>query len=319
MRVFFLSKINFMKVIYSFCLAALSATTLFAQIPNSGFENWTTIGSYSSPDSWSTLNNTTSSYSVFTATKASPGSPGASYLKLTSRTMSNTVVNGIAVAGKLDTLSLKAISGYSFNQRPAAFTGKWQHMIYGSSQGSIMVLLTKWNATAMKRDTIAHATQGLSGMAMSWANFSFALNYMDSLQFPDSSIIVMKASGSNPTNNDYLWVDNLAFSGTVAVASPPPPPDLTGITENTNNSAQMMVFPNPSNGKFTVSMASDVKKIQSIQVFDAKGARIFVSSDSPTSSSNNSIVLSLTNVQAGVYTVLITTESGIQSRRISIE
>jgi hypothetical protein len=25
----------------------------------------------------------------------------------------------------------------------------------------------------------------------------------------------MKASGSAPTNNDYLWVDNLAFSGVV--------------------------------------------------------------------------------------------------------
>lgn len=198
-----------MKKIITIVAALGMSVAAQAQIPNPGFENWTTVGSYEIPDNWGTMNHTTATYSVYTATKATPGSPGASYLKLTSKTTGTSVTNGIAVSGKLDTVNMLPKSGFAFTQRPASFSGKWQHMIYGSSQGSVKVITTKWNSMMNMRDTIAHAEQTLGGMVMNWANFSMNLMYMDSLNYPDSCIIVLQSSGSNPTNNDYLWVDNL--------------------------------------------------------------------------------------------------------------
>lgn len=236
-----------MKTINSMIMAMFITASAFAQIPNSGFENWTTVGSYSNPDGWGTMNNTTAIASVYTATKGTPGSPGVSYLKLTSKTVGTGVVNGVAVSGVIDSLTMMPKSGFAYNMRPANFTGKWQHMIYGSSQGSIQVTLTRWDTGMNMRMNVASGSVTLAGMAMSWANFTIPLTYVDGNN-PDTCIIVMKASGSAPTNNDYLWVDNLAFSGTV-----------TGIENQESFVTDMSIYPNPSsdmvNFKFNIKTA----------------------------------------------------------------
>ncbi len=67
------------KTILSLVAIAISSASLFAQIPNNGFENWTTVGAYSVPNSWGTLNNTTTLAGVYTATVGTPGSCGKWY------------------------------------------------------------------------------------------------------------------------------------------------------------------------------------------------------------------------------------------------
>ena len=121
------------KQLFTILLGVLAASTAIAQVPNNGFETWTSMGSYENPAQWGTMNNTTAPLGIFTAQKGTPGSVGASYLKLTSKTFSSTVVPGIAVSGVLDSMTMMPKSGFAYNQRPASFTGKWQHMIYGSS------------------------------------------------------------------------------------------------------------------------------------------------------------------------------------------
>ena len=213
----------------------------FSQIPNSGFESWTPVGAYENPDSWGTMNNLTASYDVFTATKGTPGNPGSSYLKLTSQTIGADVINGIAVSGVLDSLTQQPKSGFAFSLRPQSFTGKWQHMIYGSSQGSLSVVLTRWNTGANSREIVATANHTLGGMVMSWGSFSINFTYQSG-EFPDTCIIVLKSSGSAPSQNDYLWVDNLTFAGSVA-----------GISENIENASLLSAFPNPANNEIELS------------------------------------------------------------------
>lgn len=254
---------------YILSLIAVAGVTAIvnAQIPNGGFENWTTVGSYELPDGWGTMNNATASYSVFTAAKGTPGNPGSSYIKLTSKTTGSTVTNGIAVSGRLDTVTLQPKSGFAFTQRPSALSGRWQHMIYGSSQGSIKVLTTKWNTSTNSRDTIAHAEQTLAGMAMSWANFSMNLMYMDSLHYPDSCMIVLQASGASPTNLDYLWADNLALTGTVAVTNTM----TVGIKEIQNSGSNLVLFPNPAHESIQVALTLSHVQQVTIEMYDATG------------------------------------------------
>lgn len=262
-----------MKKTILFVCACLAAISSYSQVLNGGFENWTTVGNYEIPNNWGTMNHTTATYSVYTATKATPGSPGNSYMKLTSKSAGGSVVNGIAVSGKLDTVTLKPVSGFPFTQRPASFNGKWQHMIYGNSQGSVRVLTTRWNATSGKRDTVAHAEQTLSGMAMSWANFAMNLTYLDSLNYPDSCIITLQASGSNPTNNDYLWVDNLAFSGTVAVVVLPPPHPV-GLSGLENELTTHDVFPNPAKEFIMVALSVPAPQTLNLAIYDLSGKMV---------------------------------------------
>lgn len=251
-----------MKKIIHILIFTFIVNLCFSQIPNSGFENWTSMGSYENPDSWGTMNNTTALSGIFTATKATPGSPGSYYLKLTSQTIASVVVNGIAVSGILDSVNQIPKSGFPFSLRPQSFTGKWQHMISGTSQGSVSVLLTQWNAPLSKRDTIATASQTLSGMAMSWANFSINFVY-ESGAFPDTCIIVLKASGATPAAGDYLWADNLAFSGSVV-----------GISENNIQKLSMISFPNPANNEIKFSFPTTLNKGDLLIITDMLGNEV---------------------------------------------
>jgi hypothetical protein len=280
------------KSILSAIVFATINCSVNAQIPNSGFETWMNMGSYENPDGWSTLNDFTTAAGVYTAEKGTPGSPGTSYLKLTSKMVGPTVVNGIAVSGVLDPATQQPISGFAFNQQPSALTGKWQHMIYGSSQGSITVTLTRWDAAMNSRMVVATANQVLTGMAMSWANFSIPLVYTDS-QAPDSCIIVLKASGNNPTDQDYLWVDNLAFTGNVA-----------GLAEQ-NIFADLTIYPNPTTENFTLNLQSKEAQAISLALISVTG-EILYSKNEDIKVGANSITLPSIGIAKGNYLVRIT-------------
>lgn len=289
------------KIIFLFL--GIASINLFAQVPNGGFESWVAVGSYSNPVGWSTMNNTTATYSMFTATPASPGNPGTAYMKLTSKMIANRVVNGIAVSGRLDSLTLQPISGYTYTQRPANFTGRYQHMIFGSSQGSLKVLTTRWNATAVKRDTIAYGIEVLSGMAMSWSNFNISLNYMDSLNYPDTCVITLQASGANPTNNDYLWVDNLALTGTVAVVTLPPP-ITTGLAQQAEYLTNFKAYPNPVENSLQISGSVLTGGLVEIRVYDASGKNVLAYSEN-AAAGLFSKTLDLGDLPSGLYLVKV--------------
>lgn len=238
---------NFFHCAYklvTLAIAIFSANLAIAQITNPGFETWVASGNYNSPAGWGNLNALTSSKNVYTCVKGTPGSPGTAYLKLTSKTVSGMgVVPGVAVSGEIDPVTKKAKSGFAMAQRPTSLTGKWQHMAYGSDNGFISVYLTRWNSTTASRDTIGSAKQNLGAMVMSWANFSIPITY-NSISTPDSCIITLSASGAIPVNSSYLYVDNLAFVGTVSdtIARLPIPGTLSGAAITLNLHQDSVAF-----------------------------------------------------------------------------
>ncbi len=271
-----------------------------AQIPNAGFETWSAMTGYDNPNSWSCLNTTTASASTYTCMKGTPGSPGTSYLKLVSKTVTGMgVIPGIASSGTFNQSTFAPISGFAFNQRPANLTGNWQHMIYGSSQGYVDVKLTRWDAGMNMRMPVASAHQVLSGMAMSWASFTIALTYVDGNN-PDSCMITFSASGSAPTNNDYLYVDNLAFSGIV-----------TGISEN-HFDANISMFPNPTTDNLILNLSALKDKTVSIQIFDVTGKQVQLLENIAVAEKNTIDVAALPK---GNYVLnIVSTEGNIQRK-----
>ncbi len=287
-----------MKKYFTIALATLLLPVVMnAQVPNYSFENWTSMGSYDNPDGWGTMNNTTALASIYTVTKGTPGNPGSYYMKITSKTVGPGVVGGIAVSGKLDSMTMQPKSGFAFNQRPASFTGKWQHMIFGSSQGSVTATLTRWDSNTNMRVPVAVATQTLSGMAMSWANFSINFSYTDG-GYPDTCIIVLKASGANPTNSDYLWVDNLAFSGSVV-----------GTGAEQSLLQQVAVFPNPAGNTMHVKMNLAKTQQVRIAICDLQG-RIVQSEDATLQAGENTRTLDLSALARGTYMLRVVAEEG---------
>jgi hypothetical protein len=293
------------KTILSIFAGIATMLTISAQIPNAGFENWTTINTYSIPDGWGTMNHTTASSSVFTATKGTPGNVGTAYLKLVSKTVGSSVVNGIAVSGILDTITMEPISGFAYSEQPVSFSGKYQHMISGSSQGSIMALLTKWNVSTNKRDTIAIASQTLSGMAMSWSNFSLDFNYLSNLA-PDSCIIILKASGTTPANGDYLYVDNIAFSGST-----------TSISKNESSFNDLIIFPNPASGLLNLKISSASNQNIRFEMIDLTG-KLILGENAVYSSDGSIYSIDIEHIAKGTYLLKISNDSQYDIRKIVI-
>lgn len=293
-------------IILSIALVFAFSITKAQTIPNFSFENWTNFGNYENPDGWSTMNNTTVNDNIFTATKASPGVEGSYYLKLVSKTVGSSVVNGIAVSGLMDSITLQPISGFSFNSRPSNLTGKWQYMISGSSQGLIQVNLSRWDSISNVRIPVASGIKNLSGMAMSWANFSIPLTYTDG-NYPDTCIIVMQASGSHPTNADYLYVDNLAFTGDVPVS---------GLRDIELNGINLTLYPNPSSEFINLNFTSSEMQDYKIELTNILGKTI-KSEILKQVQGDISYKIDLNNIPQGVYLVSLKTKSSIITRKIS--
>jgi hypothetical protein len=297
------------KTIFTFVAATFISVSAFAQIPNNSFENWTSAGAYSNPDSWDNLNSMTTSMSVYTATKGTGGATGggSAYLKLISKTVSGMgVMPGVAVSGMIDMTTYKPKSGFPFTQQPVKLTGSWQYMASGADAGFISVYLTKWNSTMMMRDTVAKAKQNLSGMAMSWATFNINLTYLSSTA-PDSAIIVLSASGNTPVNGSYLYVDNLSFSGTV-----------TGVKNIENNISNVSIYPNPSTDNISIEM--NVQKMSSVkfQLVDLTGKLIKELNAGDIQGKYNTTINTV-GISKGTYFLKVNANDAVEVKKIIIQ
>jgi hypothetical protein len=271
-----------MKITHLLWVAVMCFPILsFSQsIPNNGFETWNNPNGYNVPDGWTTFNDLTSSMSVYTCTKGTPGSPGTSYIKLVSKNVSGMgVVPGVAISGGANMSTSNPAAGFSCSVKPTALTGKWQYM--GGTKadiGFISVVFTLWDSGMGMRDTVGTGYVALNGMAMSWANFSIPISY-SSAMMPDSCTIVLSASGSNPVANSYLYVDNLGFTGVTT--------SIDEISDFTFES-----FPNPfqnsitvkipdafSNMKLEISILNEVGQVVKYQSLTSNGQMQIVTSD----------------------------------------
>lgn len=299
-----------MKNIVTLMALMFVLTISNAQIPNAGFEDWNNVGTYSNPVGWFTMNNTTASSNIFTAAQGTPGYPGNSCIKLTSKSSPNGVINGKAVSGKYDSIANVILSGFPYSSRPTHLTGAWQHMIFGSSQGSIAITFTKWNPALPGRDIIGSASATLSGMAMSWQNFAIPMVYF-SANTPDSCIIVMRASGTAPTDGDYLWVDNLAFTG------------VTAIEEKVFDA--FSIYPNPAQAdqvlQFNLLQSGNVKG----EIYSLEGKKISTLFDTYFTAGLQSIKLDLqstdkaTALTQGIYFLHVSSNQSSQMVKMIIE
>ncbi len=295
-----------------FCTLLLT-TTAFAQIPNSGFESWTSAGSYSNPDNWGTINSLTAVASVYTCTEGSPGFAGNHYISLTSQTVPIIgVAPGVAVTGIFGgTPSAITISGgFPFTSRPKSLTGEWEYAPMGADQGNIVVYLWKWNMTTSKRDTIAFTDHALVGSATTWASFSFDLSYF-SFANPDSALILLSSSGiTSPVAGSYLNVDTLAFAGTG--------PSNAGVATVNNRVGATSLYPNPATGNTSITYYSNSSNTIKISVADLTG-KIVREVLTRTTVGENIIPLNVQGIASGLYVVKIIDDHGTMERKLVIE
>jgi len=295
-----------MRNFYCIFFLILIAMATHGQIPNGSFENWTTVSSYSMPDQWDNLNPSTAGSGIFTCTKGTPGSPGSAYLRLTTKDIPLMgIVPGVAVCGVLDQVTRQPVTGFSFTLRPQNFTGKWQFMMFGSGLGFIDITLTRWDVPSQSRKTVASIHQPLTGMEMSWSNFTIPFIYSDG-QYPDTCMFFLSSSGTVPAEQDYLYLDNLQFQGAV-----------TGIEQASAREHALEVFPDPADEFFTARFTSvNAAKVRLV-LCDRLGRTVReVTADAHPG--ENRIIFDSSPVPAGLYMLKLITGSSTASAKIMI-
>lgn len=284
-------------------------TVLKAQInsiPNAGFENWTSMGSYEVPNQWGNLNTTTASNNVYTAIKGSPGSPGNYYIKLITKNAGGVLKPGIIVSGDLDPQSLQAKSGFPFTQQVKNLKGKYQFMGYGTDVATIAAWLTRWDQVLMHRDTIASLYRNTSGMLHVWTAFSFPFTYT-STELPDTAIVYISSSSGNPVEGSFIWLDDLAFEGTVTAAKDLIPSDVLNL------------YPCPAKEFIMVEFTSRKPGTSALKILDAQGKIVLVTNVDVISGPNSlKIDLSRINTMPGLYYLQCKSPDGIITKQFII-
>ncbi len=288
-------------------LLVLMANTAVAQLPNAGFENWTSTGGYNNPNGWDNLNSTTAITGTFTTEKGTPGYTGNSYLKLTSKNVLGAgIVPGIAVSGQIDHSSGVPTKGFAYTIRSQSLTGYWQYVPAGADKGGVFIALTKWNTATNSRDTVASTLYSINSSITTWSAFSIDLNYRNTLT-PDSAMIGF-SSGQRPfVLGSYLYVDAIAFSGTVSSIN---------TIQNTLNYS---IYPNPTNPT-SVTLNYTVKKsgTATIKITDCVG-KLIKQQLVNASAGTNTTLLNIATLNAGTYITSIETVDGISTQRLVIE
>lgn len=290
-----------------FITAALSIAN-FAQaqqtIPNASFENWTNYGTYSDPTSWTSLNFKAFVTDLITCEKGTPGAVGASYLKLTVKGGPGATIPAILESANSLNINGKSPNGFAYNLRPTSFKGKWQYLVTANDSLIAGVQFTKWNPISSKSDLIGTGLITITaGTVNTWTNFSIPITYISS-SIPDSALILFFLGiGTFPVLNDHVYIDDLSFSGTVGVSE---------VQENSNFS----VFPNPSNGVFTIqNIGEDLIKIS---IFNLLGEKVYQFANHYLEK-NNETIIDLSTKPKGIYFIEVENGKSISTKKIVVE
>lgn len=272
----------------------ISANASAQMIPNNGFENWTTMGTYDEPDGWGTINSLSAFGYPVTVNKTTDMNSGSFAISL--ETMSYTdifsgmldTLPGIAWTGDFDS-NFNALEGFAYTQTPTDLTGSFKYAPSGIDTGIIFTYLTKWNTMTNMRDTIAGGVMMVDGTTSTWTQFTIPLTYQSAVA-PDTAVVWMvSSSGMLPMPGSELKVDDLAFVLPTGIAEP-----LTGTSK---------VFPNPASSNVSFSVANP--EAATIELYDLEGRRIDM-----VQVTSNVINVSLEKYNAGLYMYALKAATG---------
>ncbi len=204
-----------MKKIYSLVLAVAVYAVAFTQIPNAGFENWTSVGSYEDPDGWATMNFISVPNGHTSCEKSTDNHSGSYSLKVTNNTALGQMQGGWGIV---------ATGGFEFPFKPAfpvsghptSLGGWYKFNALGGDSGLVMTMLFYQGAV------VAQSSIELPGIA-NWTQFSYNLEPYTNADSATIVVFAFRTNGPNdpPNGNSSLWIDDISFGSTTGIGNTP--------------------------------------------------------------------------------------------------
>lgn len=231
------------------------AATAGAQVPNGGFEQWSTPdgASYLDPDGWITFNSLTDLAGAdLSCAQGSPGAVGLHYATVTTRNTDFGLFPGMVMTGDPQS----GASGFPYASRPGVLSGQWQYGIQSGDQGMVAAYFSKWNPVTQTSDSVGAGVALLEGSVSGWTSFSIPVQYFNA-NTPDTAYVVVISSMNEPVDGSFIKVDALGFGAS------------TGVGELED--ASVNLYPSPTMGLVHVSVT---RPVELAEVMDLTGRQV---------------------------------------------
>ena len=281
-----------MKKIIFIVFCTILSTIAFTQsnIPNGNLENWYNIVvndtlNFDQPgvgpsDNWLTTLNELAAIAApigpgpVSAYKTTDTHSGNYACKLVSQNFI-LVPNDVFIPGMLGTTKIHittsnaALGRTCPGCRPLNLSGWYKYQPVNGDSATAVILLSKWNTTAHKRDTIGYGKLVQKEVVSSYTQFIVPVNYRNS-DSPDSLTVLAISSGAfNVINfmHSQGQVGSTMYVDDLTIEYP------AGIQQNLMSDVNVSVYPNPASDQVTLTLSERIEK-GFVEVFSLDGKQI---------------------------------------------
>ena len=236
----------------------------FSQIPNSGFENWTSSGNYMNPNSWYTTNSTSSSgfYPVSRDTSHYPATVGNYSLRIESKP--SLLPGGEALGASSTGNGFNLTPDFTITGHPNSLTGYYK---YAPLNGDTMhILIALFNNSTLVAVGMFQST----APAPTWTSFNIPISSYATANKAKIYLGAYDVSGPPPQyvpyGNSVLNIDNMNFDSLIS--------DVPSYNDEIN---KVLAYPNPCNRMLTVVLKDGLEKGM-LRIKNVLGQEIFSTS-----------------------------------------
>ncbi len=266
-----------LALVFGFSLNLLKAQP---QIPNAGFENWT---SANAATSWSSVSLLTY-YSIARSTDAHSGTYAA---MLKTQSILTQTIPGICDLGTINLTTQAVGGGTPFVGRPVNFTGWYKYTPVGNDSMLIAFLLTR--TVAGVKDTVGGVVFTHKTAVSSYTQFVLPIKYnVNVTGNPDTmNIVLLSSATATGGTGTTLMVDDLALDYG------------NGIEEN--SAIDYRIYPNPASDILTISTNETKKLPVTVKIYNLTGQEVY----SESYKNEDSHTITLSRFKDGMYFVKI--------------
>jgi hypothetical protein len=258
---------------------------LFAQIPNGGFETWTSTD----PDGWYTTNTAPTALPVTRVTTAHSGTYAARGEVIPISGVPTFGVQPILMPGPKG-------KGFPYSQRAAAFNG-WYQFVPASGSGDQLYMIASFTKAGQG---IGAAAATIPATSTTYRPFSVAFFYPGG-ETPDTCQILIQIIGSAGLAKvgSYFVIDDLSL-GALTAAEQPALPSAFELGQN---------YPNPFNPSTTINYQLAGTSVVHLSVFDMLGREVATLADGTRGAGQHTLHWNASNLPSGIYLYQLTATS----------
>lgn len=266
------------------------------QFSNNGFESWDTIGDYTVPTNWFTLNALVQFGAEPTTVITQDAFSGKFAVELESKSSIIGDLSGILCTGPLLSPTLQPQFNkikIPFSSRPTALEFYYKAFPQMGDTCAITMVLTRWNQALSKTDTVGEASILFSDSISIYTKASIPFVYGLPLAC-DSMFLLASSSldGFNPTIGSKLILDDLKL-----VYNP------TSVKDEIELSS-LSLFPNPTSGNLNI-VNKDQSPIEFL-LYSMQGELLI-----ETTLNEEHNLISLNELKQGMYLVMLKNANGL--------